>query len=151
MIMPPKPWKLLYENIFARKGRTTTVELLSKGLGACTINAELLLKDVELLLTAKRYARAQFLLATVDKEMAKAHLVLDMCRLSFDNQENYLRQLCRAFYGHVEKYAYNKVSRSDVRDMPHAKEIFHFELIRCDHLETLVQFGGHHAYFLLLF
>lgn len=129
-IIPPKSGKLLYENLFVRRDKMATIEVLSDGLYAFTKNTELLLDDAKLLLNSKRYARASFLIATADEEMAKAYLILDMCRLSFDNQENYLRQLCRAFYGHVEKYAYNRVSRSDVRDMPHAKEIFHFELIR---------------------
>mgnify|MGYP001595638469 CR=1 FL=1 len=129
-IVRPEHWKLLYENLFARRDRAATVELLSKGLDACTKNAELLLKDADLLINTKRYARGHFLIATADEEMAKAYLILDGCRLNFNTHETYLRDLCRAFYGHVEKYAYNRVSRSDVRDMPHAKEIFHSDLVR---------------------
>ena len=127
-IVKPKTSELLYENLFTRRDSAATIELLSKGLCACTRNAELLLKDAELLISAKSYARAQFLIATADEEMAKAYQLLDMCRLKFDNQENYLRQLCHAFYGHVEKHAYNKVYRSYARDIAHAKEIFHSAL-----------------------
>lgn len=125
---PPNPWNLLYKNLFVRRDKTATLEVLSEGLHVFTKNAELLLDDAKLLLDSKKYSRAHFLISTADEEMAKAYIILDACRLRFDAHEHCLKKLSQAFYRHVEKHAYNKIYRSDIRDMPHAKDIFYDEL-----------------------
>lgn len=128
--IPPNPANIFYDDLFKRRDKAATLEVLSSGLYAIVKNAELLLSDAKLLLDSQRYARAYFVISTADEEMAKSYIILDACRLNFDLHEGPLRCLCRAFYRHVEKYAYNKVYRGDIRNIVHAKEIFHIELQR---------------------
>ena len=82
------------------------------------------------MINSNRYARAHFLTATADEEMAKVYIILDTFRLDFNSKKEHLKKLCKAFYGHIEKYAYNEVHRRDVKDMLHAKEIFYDALVR---------------------
>lgn len=129
--VPPQPGKLLYENLFVRRDRTATLEVLSKGLYAFAQNAYWLLEDAKLLANAERYTRAGFLVATADEEIAKSYIILDACRLNFTLHESPLRRLCRAFYDHVTKHAYNEVVRfGHFHDMEQVRELFHTELRR---------------------
>jgi AbiV family abortive infection protein len=130
MPQPPDPANLLFTNLFVRRERTETLHILSLGLHAISENCENLLNDAKLLLDSGRYSRAHFLIATADEEMAKIYILLDACKLDFTRHEGPLRRLCRAFYSHVEKYAYNQIYRSDIRDLQQAKELFHIELQR---------------------
>jgi hypothetical protein len=95
---PPVPGELLYENLFIRRDDTETIETLSQGLQAVHLNAARLIKDVELLVSAERYASASFLLATADEEIAKFYILADMCRLDFSRHQSILKRLCQAFY-----------------------------------------------------
>lgn len=130
-ITPPQPGRFLYESLFVRREQTTILELLSKGLCAFAQNANWLLEDAKLLADAERYARAGFLVATADEEIAKSYIILDACRLDFALHEGPLRRLCHAFYDHIEKHAYNKVVRfNHFHDMHHVREFFYIELRR---------------------
>jgi AbiV family abortive infection protein len=128
---PPVPGELLYENLFIRRDDTETIETLSQGLQAVHLNAARLIKDVELLVSAERYASASFLLATADEEIAKFYILADMCRLDFSRHQSILKRLCQAFYSHVAKHTYNQIIRlSNFRDMTHVKEIWGFKATR---------------------
>lgn len=127
----PHPGQLLYENLFARRRGRPTFEAIASGLIAVSQNATALLEEAGLLANAERFARAGFLVATADEEMAKSYILLDACRLRCELHEGPLRRLCRAFYGHTEKHAYNKVLRfGHVRDLQQARKIFQLELRR---------------------
>jgi len=129
--IPPKPSSTLFENLFNRRDRMATLSVISEGLSAVTKNAGYLLEEAEILASAEKYPRAEFLVATADEEIAKAYILLDMCRLDFDKQGPTLRRLCKAFYKHVEKHAYYTiVNDSFIRDMQNAMEMFHIELRR---------------------
>ena len=81
--VPPKlhPGQLLYENIFVRRRGRPTFEAIASGLIAVSRNATALLEEAGLLAKAERFARAGFLVATADDEMAKSYILLDACRL----------------------------------------------------------------------
>ena len=129
-IKPPMPAKLLYENVFVRRDREGSLELLSEGLVAFAENAARLIDDAVLLVKAERYGTAAFLVATADEEMAKSYILLDACRLDFSRYESVLRSLCRAFYSHVAKHAYSKVTRFKWHNMAHVKEVWDVETTR---------------------
>lgn len=121
----------LYENLFARRSSVQTLEALSDGLNSIVDNANRLLVDATKLANAKRYSSASFLLATANEEMAKSYILLDMCRLDFARHTNILYGLCRAFYDHVAKHAYNEVARSShFTDMSHVKEMWDLEITK---------------------
>jgi AbiV family abortive infection protein len=130
--LPPKPGMKLYENLFMDIKYEYTIKIISDGLFAINSNANRLIGDVELLIKSDRYSSAAFLLATTDEEMAKAYILLDMCRLDFTRHKNFLKNLCRAFYNHVLKSAYIEIVRFPVefRDMTHVKELWDVEIKR---------------------
>lgn len=129
---PPKPGIKLYENVFVGLDHHETLQRISDGIHAVISNAARLLEEVELLVGSDHFATASFLLATADEEMAKIYILLDMCRLDFSKHENKLKNLCRAFYDHVAKCAYNEVMRFEIefRDMRHVKEVWIAEITR---------------------
>ena len=129
---PPKPGLKLYENLFSGLEFEAILKRISDGIHAVISNSGRLLEDVEILLDSERFASAGFLLATADEEMAKAYILLDMCRLDFYKHENILKHLCRAFYEHVAKFAYNEIVRFpfSFRDMEHVKEMWLAEITR---------------------
>jgi len=87
-----------------------------------------LLDDVDLLIKDNRYSSAHFFLTTVDEEIAKLYILLDMCRLDFKKHESILRCLCRAFYDHVLKYAYIEIHRLNfIDDFYQAQEMWDIE------------------------
>lgn len=130
-IRSPDSAKQLYENLFARRECDETLQLLSEGLVAIVKNADRLIQDVIVLLDAERYASASFLLATADEEMAKSYILLDACRLDFSCHQSVLRCLCRAFYSHIAKHAYNEVARfSGFHNMAHVKELWDIGVTR---------------------
>lgn len=120
---PPKPGIKLFENLFLGLEYEAILKRISDGVQAVISNSVRLLEDVEILLNSERFASAGFLLATADEEMAKAYILLDMCRLDFYKHENTLKHLCRAFYEHVAKFAYNEIVRFSLgfSDMEHEK------------------------------
>ena len=83
---------------------------LSEGVIAMFDNAKTLLDDASVLVDAKRFARAQFLIAAAQEEMGKAYILLDMCRVDLARHQHVLRHLCRIFYSHVLKHVYLDLS-----------------------------------------
>jgi len=148
---PPEPAKQLFENLFVRRGRDETLTQLSEGLIAVAANADRLVKDALILLEAERYASAAFLLATADEEMAKSYILLDACRVDFSRHQNVLRRLCKAFYSHIAKDAYNKVARSShFHNMPHVKDLWDLGITRwwpADSYDATVPDMPHQTYF----
>ena len=129
---PGIPGIRLYNNIFGGSDHQSICREISNGIEAIIINSRRLHEDVELLINSERYASGGFLLATADEEMAKVFILLDMCRVDFQRHENILKGLCRAFYDHVAKHAYNKVITffRPFRDMKHVKELWVAEITR---------------------
>lgn len=124
---------LLYQNLFADKQLDVILKLLSEGLSVLTKNADSLLEDAQILADARRYSRADFLAVTAAEEIAKNYILLDMCRLDFKKKGETLKRLCCAFYNHIKKHAYYKVTAfdSDCRfsNMTQIKEKFQIELV----------------------
>jgi AbiV family abortive infection protein len=110
----PEPWNLLYENLFVRRDRASALRVISEGLNCFAENASSLLNEAKILADAQKKARAVFLVATANEEIAKSYILLDACRLNFTSHEAPLKKICRAFYGHIEKYAYNKTIRGKI-------------------------------------
>ena len=149
--MPPHRGNMLYKNLFSDRYRDGSLVLLSDGLFAVTENAENLIGEAEILSSTGKYARADFVLATADEEMAKSFILLDMCRLDFEKHETPLKRLCRAFYDHVDKYAYGEIFRFDCcRDLKQAQDIFHGSMVKwwpSSGLESGEPDMPHHTYF----
>jgi len=128
---PPRPANLLFENLFLRRKSLDTLKVISVGLSSFVVNSSRLIADVDLLECSARYPSASFLLATADEEMAKSYILLDACRLDFSRHQDVLKGLCRAFYNHVAKHAYNKVLRfPNLRNMTHVNELWDVEVTR---------------------
>lgn len=127
----PKSATLLYENLFSRRDRSITLNLLSEGGTAVIANVQRLLDDASLLVESERFASASFLLATANEEMAKSYILLDACRLDFSQYQSVLKKLCWAFYDHVAKYAYMEIINfSRFHDMAHVKEMWAAKVTR---------------------
>ena len=94
----------LFEQIFAY-GEANVFDRISGGISATLDNTTALLEEAALLVTAKRYQRAEFLIATAQEEMGKAYILMDMTRVN-QTKQDILRRLCRAFYDHVLKHVY---------------------------------------------
>ena len=129
---PIRPGIRLYDNIFGGLDPQSILKEISNGIEAIIINSRRLHEDVELLIKSGRYASGGFLLATADEEMAKVFILLDMCRVDFERHESILKNLCRAFYDHVAKYAYSKVINffRPFHDMQHVKDLWVAEITR---------------------
>lgn len=102
----PKPWDLLFENLFPEYSTETSFQLISEGLDASCSNADRLMSDVNILVDAGKLSSARFLLTTAQEEIAKSYILVDCCRLDLSKHQSVLRKLCRAFYDHIAKHAY---------------------------------------------
>lgn len=121
----PKPWDLLFTNLFEGRPPETSFELISEGLSASCSNADRLMSDVKFLIEAGKLSSARFLLATAREEIAKSHILVDCCRLDFSKHQPVLRKLCRAFYDHIKKYAYLEMSGLPaINDMAEARKFW---------------------------
>ena len=82
-------------------------------------NIERILCDINYLHADGRIAAASFFLVTADEELAKVFILIDACRLDPARHESVLRSICKAFYSHKLKYAYNAIlspgERTEVR------------------------------------
>jgi len=117
---------ILYDNLFVKRKEKEIFDLLSKGLYSISENVKCIIEDAKILVRAKKYTRTDFLVATANEEIAKAYIILDMCRLNVDNKESILRKLCGAFYNHTIKYAYYTIYNSGflLDDMKEVCDIF---------------------------
>lgn len=108
-LTPPEPAKQLYQDLFENTTVGDLARVMAEGMQALVANIDRLLSDIELLVEAKRFASASFLLATADEELAKVFILLDACRLDPAKHFSVLVRLCCAFYNHIQKHAYNEV------------------------------------------
>ena len=105
-ILPPNPSSFMYDTIFDGRDSVDILKISSNGLDGIIRHVRFLIEDAETLVNADRYPRAIFILATAREEIAKAYILLDMCRLGFEKHESTMKSLCAAFYDHVDKFAY---------------------------------------------
>ena len=98
---------------------------LSNGVAAMLDNAGKLLDDANLLVEARRFERASFLVATAQEEMGKVYMLLDMCRVDFARRQHVLRHLCRSFYSHVLKHLYLDLSANQYAGIRNLREVQH--------------------------
>jgi len=129
-LSPAEKWKVLYENLFVKRDKEQTFEIISEGLDAFTENAKQLLDKAEHLAKLNWYAIPNFLITTANEEIAKFYIMVDACRLDFDKHKNILKRLCRAFYNHITKYAYTMTVRQHVYDLKHAKDYIELYLTK---------------------
>ncbi len=97
--------------MFGEGDQTRTIALIAEGLTAVLAQVAELLKDVECLVRNERFARAWFIIATADEELGKCHLLLDCARLNVAKHQSCLNTISKAFYDHVDKYAYMRLWR----------------------------------------
>lgn len=128
---PPQAGNSLYKNAFEDREESKIIQLISDGLISVMKNSFRLLNDVKSLLESNSYASSLFLMTTADEEMAKSYVLLDLCRLDFRKHESVMRCLCRAFYDHTLKHAYNFIHRLDnIRDLAEARKIWETEITK---------------------
>ena len=92
----PDRKRVLFDFLFGGS-RDETFDRLSVGVCEIIDHASALLDDAAVLAAAKRYERAEFLLATAQEEIGKLYILLDMCRVDFAKGQAVLRYLCSAF------------------------------------------------------
>ncbi len=100
-----------FERMFAHGNQDRSLALIAGGLSAILDHVGELLAEVECLVDHERFARARFLISTADEELGKCHVLLDCARLDVQVHESALKKLSRAFYDHVDKYAYMRLWR----------------------------------------
>src|SRR5207302_2807101 len=110
-LIGPIPSKRLYAAVFEGKPPRSIAENVADGIRTLIGNVERMLSDVDYLRADGRIASASFLLATADEEFAKVSILVDACRLNAEKYSSTLHSLCRAFYDHISKHAYNTVRR----------------------------------------
>ena len=107
----PERARILFDTLFGHGDQNRTLALIADGLVTVLNHVAELLIDAEILVGGGRYARARFLIATADEELGKCHLLLDCARLDVQKHESDLKNLSRAFYDHIAKYAYMRLWR----------------------------------------
>jgi AbiV family abortive infection protein len=96
-------------------------------------HAATLLDDAAILVDARRYERAEFLIATAQEEMGKAYMLIDMARVDLANRQETLHRLCRAFYDHVTKHVYFDLSAHEyagIWELAHVKDAYRIGMRR---------------------
>lgn len=107
----PRPAALLYKSLVSGKKRAEVLELLARGCDQILKNARRLAGDVECLLREKRFASASVLAVTVEEELAKVLLLIDLAKLDFIKHVSIANELCQAFCSHAAKAARYSVYR----------------------------------------
>lgn len=123
----PNRKKTLFHFLFGDDPKKA-FQRLSGGVIAVLDNSEWLLEEASLLVDAKRYERAEFLIATAHEEMGKAYILLDMCRVDLACQQDVLQRLCKSFYDHVLKHVYFDLSANEyagISQLPEVQYYFH--------------------------
>ena len=73
---PPKPSRVLFEFLFGGNAEKAFGRL-SEGIVVILGNAQKLIDDATVLVEAKRFERASFLIATAEEEMGKVYILLE--------------------------------------------------------------------------
>lgn len=108
-----EPARRLYDEVFKDNAPHSITSTVASGIQAIVSNIERLLGDLEYLLEDNRVATASFVLATADEELAKMFILIDACRLDPKKHHSTLICVCRCFYNHIFKHAYNDVRRHE--------------------------------------
>jgi len=127
----PEPSLRLFEEIFEDTDASAIAAVVADGVHALIANIDRLVSDVDCLVTQQRFASASFLLATAEEELAKVFILIDACRLDVSQHQSVQRRLCRAFYNHIFKHAYNGVRRHpNIESMAEALDLWKLEVKR---------------------
>ena len=123
---PPKASGVLFEFLFGGN-ETEAFGQLSEGIVVTLGNAQRLIDDATVLVEAKRFERASFLIATAEEEMGKIYILLDMCRVDLARRQDVLHHLCGCFYSHIIKHVYLDLSVNEyagIRELSEVKRYF---------------------------
>ncbi len=101
----PAPADLLYDNLIVNKTEDEVLSSAAKGCEVILKNARRLVGDVDCLIAESRFSSASMLSATVEEEIAKVLLLIDLSRLDFERHRNIAKELCKAFCNHTDKAA----------------------------------------------
>ena len=119
---PPKPSGVLFKFLFG--GNTEQAfGRLSEGIVAILGNTQKLVDDATVLVDAKRFERASFLIATAEEEMGKVYILLDMCRVDLARRQDVLHHLCNCFYNHILKHVYLDLSVNEYAGIQELSEL----------------------------
>ncbi len=126
-----KPSNVLYESIFTNRSVDQIISTISKGIPIIIENAKGLLADATILNENNRYMTASFLGVTAREEISKIHIFIDACRLDIEKHTSKLKRLCKAFYNHIDKYAYYEIySLHAINSMADAQEALEARTIK---------------------
>ena len=99
---------------------------MSEGIVAILGNVQRLIGDATVLVEAKRFGRASFLITTAEEEMGKIYILLDMCRVDIARRQDVLRHLCVCFYNHIIKHVYLDLSVNEYAGIRELSEVKHY-------------------------
>ena len=119
---PPKPSRVLFEFLFGGNAEQAFGRL-SEGIVVILGNAQKLIDDATVLVEAKRFERASFLIATAEEEMGKVYILLDMCRVDLARRQDVLHHLCSCFYNHIVKHVYLDLSVNEYAGIRELSEL----------------------------
>jgi len=108
---PPDRRSVFFETLFGGSDQDRALASIADGFPVILDHVAELLTDVECLVERERFARARFLIATADEELGKCHVLLDCARLDVQKHTSDLKNLSRAFYDHIDKFAYTHLWR----------------------------------------
>ncbi len=100
-----RPVTLLFDNLLRDNSTEVVLELVAQGCEVILANARRLATDTACLLNSGGFSSASVLSLTVEEEIAKVLILLDLAKLDFCKHENFAKGLCRAFCSHTDKAA----------------------------------------------
>ena len=122
---PPKASGVLFDFLFGGNAEEAFGRL-SEGIVAILGNVQRLIGDATVLVEAKRFGRASFLITTAEEEMGKIYILLDMCRVDIARRQDVLRHLCVCFYNHIIKHVYLDLSVNEYAGIRELSEVKHY-------------------------
>ncbi len=106
MSRKPAPKELLAKNLGDGESSNVSFQRTAEGIRACHYNSRRLLNETQQLIDAGLFASARFLFTSAKEELAKAYILVDICRLDVKMHKDAFGKLCGAFYSHISKHAY---------------------------------------------
>ena len=122
---PPKASGVLFDFLFGGNAEEAFGRL-SEGIVAILGNVQRLIGDATVLVEAKRFESASFLITTAEEEMGKIYILLDMCRVDIARRQDVLRHLCVCFYNHIIKHVYLDLSVNEYAGIREHSEVKHY-------------------------
>lgn len=147
----PAPFELLHDNLIVNKSEDEVLSSIAEGCGLILRNARRLVGDTNCLIAQSRFASASMLSVTVEEEIAKVLLLIDLSRLDFEKHQNIAKELCRAFCNHTDKAARFALFKnwSSIGSMGQAKthtECYKIEWFPADEDTGQPDLASDHAY-----